>query len=87
MFYDAFSRGVLALVGDVLDAILLAYTFSGEGELKNVVEYVFVEIWVVQMFLFIDRSNKALSLLGSVKPLGRCDCVLMLRVLLLLVTC
>ena len=59
MFYDAFSRGVLALVGDVLDAILLAYTFSGEGELKNVVEYVFVEIfgfmsgqiWVVQMFL------------------------------------
>ena len=45
MFYDAFSRGVLALVGDVLDAILLAYTFLGEDELKNVVEYVFVEIF------------------------------------------
>ena len=45
MFYDAFSRGVLALVGDVLDAILLGYTFSGEDELKNVVEYVFVEIF------------------------------------------
>ena len=71
MFYDAFSRGVLALEEDVLDAILLAYTFSGEDELKNVVEYVFVEIfgfmsghvWVLQMFLFIDRS-KALSLVG-----------------------
>ena len=34
MFYDAFSRGMLALVGEVLDAILWRTRSRGRASLK-----------------------------------------------------
>ena len=40
MFYDAFSRGVLALVGDVLDAILLRVCSRVRASLDFFVENV-----------------------------------------------